>query len=57
MGRVHDDDEVMITTLQGKIIRISASDVRVVSRYARGVKVISLDKGDKVVSIVRHSRE
>ena len=57
MGRVHDDDEVMITTLQGKIIRISASDVRIVSRYARGVKVISLDKGDKVVSIVRHSHE
>lgn len=57
MGRVHDDDEVMITTLQGKIIRISASDVRVVSRYARGVKVISVDEDDRVVSIVRHSRE
>jgi DNA gyrase subunit A len=57
MGRVHDDDEVMITTLQGKVIRISASDVRVVSRYARGVKVISVDEDDRVVSIVRHSRE
>jgi len=55
--KVKDDDEVMITTEKGKIIRISAGDVRVVSRYALGVKVIELDPGDKVVSIVRHCRE
>lgn len=55
--RVRDDDEVMVTTEQGKIIRIAASDVRVVSRYAKGVKVINLDKDDRVVSIVRHCRE
>ena len=52
--KVSDDDEVLITTLKGKIIRISASDVRIVSRYALGVKVIDLEPGDKVVSIVRH---
>ena len=55
--KVKDDDEVMITTRQGKIIRIAAGDVRVVSRYALGVKVIDLDPGDRVVSIVRHCRE
>ncbi len=55
--RVKDDDEVMITTEKGKIIRISADDVRVVSRYALGVKVIDLDPGDKVVSIVRQCHE
>jgi DNA gyrase subunit A len=53
--KVKDDDEVMITTVNGKIIRISANDVRIVSRYALGVKVIDLDPGDKVVSIVRQS--
>jgi len=55
--KVRDEDEVMITTEKGKIIRISAGDVRVVSRYALGVKVIDLDPGDRVVSIVRHCRE
>lgn len=54
--KVKDNDEVMITTEQGKIIRISANDVRVVSRYALGVKVIDLEAGDKVVSIVRQSQ-
>ncbi|MBI1729281.1 DNA gyrase subunit A [Candidatus Acetothermia bacterium] len=53
--KVKDDDEVMITTVNGKIIRISSNDVRIVSRYALGVKVIDLDSGDKVVSIVRQS--
>lgn len=53
--KVKDDDEVMITTVKGKIIRISAGDVRIVSRYALGVKVIDLDEGDKVVSILRHT--
>ncbi len=49
---VQDDDEVLITTELGKIIRIAASDVRIVGRYALGVKVIDLEPGDRVVSIV-----
>ncbi len=53
--KVKDDDEVMITTSNGKIIRIAANDVRVVSRYALGVKVIDLDPGDRVISIVRQT--
>ncbi len=55
--KVKDDDEVLITTEQGKIIRIAVNDVRIVSRYALGVRVIDLEPGDKVVSIVRHSQE
>jgi DNA gyrase subunit A len=52
--RVKDDDEIMVTTINGKIIRISAAEVRIVSRYAKGVKLIDLDEGDKVVSVVRY---
>jgi DNA gyrase subunit A len=55
--KVKDDDELMITTEQGKIIRIAAGDVRIVGRYAMGVKLIDLDPSDRVVSIVRHCRE
>ena len=52
--KVKDDDEIMVTTLNGKIIRISAAEVRIVGRYAKGVKLIDLDEGDKVVSVVRY---
>ncbi len=52
--KVKDDDEIMVTTLNGKIIRISAEEVRIVGRYAKGVKLIDLDEGDKVVSVVRY---
>ncbi|HED04855.1 MAG TPA: DNA gyrase subunit A [Candidatus Fraserbacteria bacterium] len=50
---VCDDDEILIITELGKIIRIAAKDVRVVGRYALGVKVIGIERGDRVVSIVR----
>ncbi len=52
--KVKDDDEIMVTTLNGQIIRISAQEVRIVGRYAKGVKLIDLDEGDKVVSVVRY---
>ncbi len=52
--KVRGDDEIMVTTLNGKIIRISAGEVRIVGRYAKGVKLIDLDEGDKVVSVVRY---
>jgi len=55
--KVKDDDEIMITTLNGMAIRIAAADVRIVSRYAKGVKLIDLDPGDKVVAIVRQTRK
>jgi len=53
--KVKDDDEIMVATLNGKIIRISAQEVRIVGRYAKGVKLIDLDEGDKVVSVVRYA--
>ncbi len=52
--KVKDDDEIMVTTLNGKIIRIATAEVRIVGRYAKGVKLIDLDEGDKVVSVVRY---
>jgi DNA gyrase subunit A len=52
--KVKDEHEIMVTTVNGKIIRISAAEIRIVSRYAKGVKLIDLDEGDKVVSVVRY---
>lgn len=51
--KVKDDDELLVTTKNGKIIRFSVNKIRVVGRYAKGVKVIDVDKGDEVASVVR----
>ena len=51
--KVKDGDELMVTTRGGKIIRFGVDHVRIVSRYALGVKVIDVDAGDSVASVVR----
>jgi len=53
LERVGRGDELLITTGRGKTIRIATSQVRIVSRYAQGVKLIELDPGDRVVSVVK----
>jgi DNA gyrase subunit A len=53
-----DDDDVLLTTRQGKCIRFAVSDLRVfASRASTGVRGIKLAEGDEVVSLslLRHS--
>ncbi len=46
-------DELILTTERGKTIRISADEIRIVGRYAQGVKLIELEAGDRVTSVVK----
>ena len=49
---VHNDDEVMLISEQGKIIRFNMNDIAVKKGKAiSGVKTQNLDEGDKVASI------
>jgi DNA gyrase subunit A len=48
---VTDDDELMITTEQGIIIRMRVSDVRTSGRATQGVKVIKLDDNDSIADV------
>ena len=48
---VKNDDEVMCITQKGILIRSKIKDVRASGRSTQGVKVINLDKGDKLSSI------
>jgi DNA gyrase subunit A len=50
---VTDNDEIMLTTAQGQTVRTSCKDIRVAGRNTQGVKLINLDKGDKLVAIAR----
>ncbi|MCR4404227.1 MAG: DNA gyrase subunit A [Candidatus Acetothermia bacterium] len=53
LERVGEEDELLVTTEAGKTIRIPASSIRIVSRYAQGVKLIDLEPGDRVASVVK----
>jgi len=46
------DDEILVSTRNGKVIRFSETDVRAVGRNSMGVRAIKLKNEDKVVSAV-----
>jgi DNA gyrase subunit A len=50
---VEDEDDVMIMTDSGKLIRIPVNGVSVISRNTQGVKLIGLDEGDSVTGAAR----
>ena len=50
---VDEQDELMLMTDSGKLIRISVSGISVISRNTQGVKLIGLGLGEKVAGIAR----
>jgi len=50
---VHDDDELMIISQQGMILRMRAGDVRAIGRATQGVRLIEMEEGDAVVAIAK----
>jgi DNA gyrase subunit A len=50
---VSGDDELMLISQQGKILRMITSDIRAIGRVTQGVKLIGMDEGDQVVSVAR----
>jgi DNA gyrase subunit A len=53
MKAMRDADELMLITLQGKIVRMGLADMRIIGRATQGVRVIGLREGDKLVSVAR----
>jgi DNA gyrase subunit A len=47
---VKEDSELIIVSQSGKIIRIDSATIRQVGRSSQGVKLVSLDEGDKVAA-------
>lgn len=50
---VDEDDDLIIISTNGVIIRIRVSDVRLMSRYATGVKVMRTEGDERIVSFTR----
>jgi DNA gyrase subunit A len=51
--QVGEDDQVMLISDHGKIIRTKVNAISVIGRVTQGVKLIGLEEGEKVVSICR----
>ena len=50
---VNDDNEVMMITTEGIIIRIACSDISILGRITSGVKLMNLDEKVSVASITK----
>jgi DNA gyrase subunit A len=53
LKEVIPDDELMVITRGGVIIRLPVNDIRVIGRNTQGVKMINLDAGDTVQDVAR----
>jgi len=55
---ITNDDDLMVTTKNGIMIRVKAEDFRVMGRATQGVKVINVGNSDSIadVAVVRDAR-
>ncbi len=50
---VAEEDEIILTSKNGMIMRVPVGDIRVQGRNTMGVRVMKLDSGDKIVSVAK----
>ncbi len=48
---VSDTDEIVVMTAAGVVIRTRVSEVRIIGRGTKGVRIMRLDEKDKVVGV------
>jgi DNA gyrase subunit A len=51
--QVDAEDEVMIVTTNGKILRLRAKDIRVIGRNTQGVRLIDVKEAGRVIGVAR----
>jgi len=50
---VREENEILISSMEGMMVRIRAADIRRQGRNTMGVRLMRLNKGDKVVSVTK----
>jgi len=50
---VTDEDEIMLTSKDGMMVRIPVKGIRIQGRNTMGVRIMRLNEGDKVVSVAK----
>jgi DNA gyrase subunit A len=51
IAQVHDNEELLVITEQGKILRTPANEIRTIGRATQGVRLMDLEGEDKIVSV------
>jgi DNA gyrase subunit A len=51
IAQVHDNEELLVITQQGKILRTPAAEIRAIGRATQGVRVMNLEDDDTIVSV------
>jgi DNA gyrase subunit A len=51
--QVGENDQIMLISDHGKIIRMKVSDISIIGRVTQGVKLIDVEKGEKVTGLCR----
>jgi DNA gyrase subunit A len=50
---VHEDEQLMLVTSGGKLIRFRAAEIRIIGRNTQGVRLIDVEEGEHVASVAR----
>jgi DNA gyrase subunit A len=51
--QISEEDEIILITINGKVLRIRAKDISVQGRNTQGVRLFDIDEEDKVVSFAK----
>ena len=51
--QVNEDDEIMLVTDGGKILRMIARGISLIGRVTQGVKLMDLEREERVVSVAK----
>jgi len=54
---VTDEDELMMITAKGMMLRTAIANTRVIGRATQGVRLIRLEQGDKLVAVARIAQD
>jgi DNA gyrase subunit A len=57
MKAVRTEDDLILMTQNGQIMRTSTSDLRAIGRATQGVRLINLRERDKLITVERAVRE
>jgi DNA gyrase subunit A len=53
LAQVAQDDDVMLISDQGQLIRVRAKDISVIGRATQGVRLITLAEGEKLMALAK----
>ncbi|MCX5922173.1 MAG: DNA gyrase subunit A [Candidatus Dependentiae bacterium] len=57
LAMVYENSNLLLIDMAGKIIRLAPSEIRTMGRQAKGVRLIRLDEGQKLSSVVAFEEE